>query len=109
MDIEFVGNSDWEEQVLNAERPVLVEFWSPTCAVCMTMEPRLQRVIEDYVDRADFFRVDVSEEEDMMWAYEVASTPTFIAFRDTEPVGALYGEVDRTEIANLLEDAIAGG
>ena len=69
----------------------------------------LRRVIEDYVERADFFRVDVSEEEDMMWAYEVASTPTFIAFRDTEPVGALYGEVDRTEIANLLEDAIAGG
>ncbi len=109
MDIEFVGNSDWEEQVLNAERPVLVEFWSPTCAVCKTMEPRLQRVVEDYVDRTDFFRVDVTENEDLVWAYEVMSTPTFIAFRDSEPVGALFDEVDRTEIANLLEDAIAGG
>lgn len=109
MDIEFVGNSDWEERVLNAGRPVLVEFWSPTCAVCKTMEPRLQRIVEDYVDRADLFRVDVTESEDLVWAYEVMSTPSFIAFRDSEPVGALYGEVDRTEIANLLEDAIAGG
>lgn len=109
MDIELVGDSDWEERVLNAERPVLVEFWSPTCAVCMTMEQRLQRVVEDYVDRADLFRVDVTENEDLVWAYEVMSTPTFIAYRDSEPVGVLYGEVDRTEIANLIEDAIAGG
>ncbi|NIS20877.1 MAG: thiol reductase thioredoxin [Thermoplasmata archaeon] len=108
MDLEFVGDSDWEESVLGAEGAVLVEFWSPTCAVCRVMEPRLQRVVEDLADRAAFFRVDVTEEEDLLWAYEVMSTPTFIAFRDTEPVGALYGEVDVTELENLLLDAIEG-
>lgn len=108
MDLEFVGDADWEERVLGAEGAVLVEFMSPTCAVCRTMEPRLQRLVEDFEGRAGFFRVDVTEEEDLLWAYEVMSTPTFIAFRDTEPVGALYGEVDVTELAALLEDAIAG-
>jgi thioredoxin 1 len=108
VDLEFVGDADWEERVLGAGGPVLVEFMSPTCAVCRTMEPRLQRLVEDFEDRAGFFRVDVTEEEDLVWAYEVMSTPTFIAFRDTEPVGALYGEVDGTELAALVEDAIAG-
>lgn len=108
MDIESVGDAHWERRVLGSNIPVLVEFWSPTCAVCRTMEPRLRTVVEDYGDRVRFFRVDVTVEEDLVWAYEVMSTPTFMAFRDTEPVGALYGEVDGTELAALLEDAIEG-
>ena len=108
MDLEAVGDAEWEDRVLNADVPVLVEFWSPSCDVCRTMEPRLEKVAMDYEDRALFFRVNVTVEEDLVWAYEVMSTPTFIAYRDTEPVGALYGEVDVTELANLVEDAIAG-
>jgi thioredoxin 1 len=106
--MEIVGDADWEMRVLNAEGAVLVEFWSPTCAVCRTMEPRLLRVAEELSGQAEFFRVDVTEEEDLVWAYQVMSTPTFIAFRDSEPVGELYGEVDATELANLVEDAMAG-
>ncbi len=103
-----MGDADWEERVLGADGAVLVEFWSPTCAVCRVMEPRLQRLEADFGDRAAFFRVDVTEEEDLVWAYQVMSTPTFMAFRDSEPVGALHGEVDGTELAALVEDAIAG-
>jgi len=108
LDIEAVGDADWEDRVLGSDRPVMVEFWSPNCSACRTMEPRLQAVARDYGDRVRFFRVDVTEEEDLVWAYEVMSTPTFIAYRDAEPVGALYGEVDPTELANLVEDAIIG-
>jgi len=108
MDIEFVGDSDWEERVLGAEGPVMVEFMSPACAVCKTVEPRFQQVVEDFGDRAEFFKVDVTEDTDLVWAYEVMSTPTFIAYSGSEPVGSLSGEVDRTELINLLEDAIAG-
>ena len=46
MDLELVGDADWEGRVLGADGAVLVEFWSPSCAVCRTMEPRLQRVAE---------------------------------------------------------------
>ncbi len=108
MAIEQVGDADWEDRVLGSNTPALVEFWSPTCAVCRAMEPSLQRLAGDFGDRASFFRVDVTEEEDLVWAYEVMSTPTFMAFRDTEPVGALYGQVDVTELAALVEDAIDG-
>lgn len=108
MDIPFVGDTTWEERVLGEDRPVLVEFWSPDCAVCQTMESRLQRVVADYGARVAFYKVRVDVEDDLVWAYEVMSTPTFIAFRDSEPVGHLYGEVDVTELANLVQDALAG-
>lgn len=108
MDLELVYDAGWEERVLNADRPVMVEFWSPSCNVCRTMEPRLREVVADYGDRVRFFRVDVTEEEDLVWAYEVMSTPTFIAYRDGEPVGHLFGEVDVTELANMLQDALSG-
>ncbi len=85
-----------------------MEFWSPTCAVCEVMKVRLQQVMADHKDHVAFYRVNVKEEEDLVWAYEVMSTPTFIAFRDGEPVGHLYGEVDATELANLVQDALAG-
>ncbi|UCC92548.1 MAG: hypothetical protein JSW25_07740 [Thermoplasmata archaeon] len=108
MELEFVGDAEWEDRVLGAEGPVFVEFWSPTCNTCRSMEPRLQRVVGMYSDRVSFFRVDTTQEEDLVWAYEVLSTPTFMAFRGSEPVGALYGQVEDTELANLLDDAIAG-
>ncbi len=108
MEIPLVGDSQWERLVLSEPRPVLVEFWSPNCAACQAMEPRLLSVAAEYGDRVAFFRVRVDEEEDLVWAYEVMSTPTFIAFRDSEPVGALAGDVDVTELGNLIEDAMAG-
>jgi thioredoxin-like negative regulator of GroEL len=105
----MVGDPQWERLVLSGSRPVLVEFWSTSCAVCQTVEPRLKALAAEYRDRVAFFRVNVKEEEDLVWAYEVMSTPTFIAFRDSEPVGALAGDVDVTELGNLIEDALAGG
>ena len=104
----MVGDAGWEEQVLGEPRPVLVEFWSPTCAVCRAMEPRFQRLMADYSERVAFFRANVLEEEDLVWAYDVMSTPTFVALRDGEVVGALAGEVDQQELASLLEDALSG-
>jgi thioredoxin-like negative regulator of GroEL len=108
LEIPMIRDPQWERLVLSESRPVLVEFWSTNCAVCQVMEPRLQSVAVEYMDRVVFFRVLVEEEEDLVWAYEVMSTPTFIAFRDSEPVGALAGEVDVTELGNLIEDALAG-
>ena len=108
MEIPMVGDPQWERLVLSEPRPVLVEFWSPNCAVCKAVEPRLQSVAAAYRDTVAFFRVTVEDEEDLVWAYEVMSTPTFIAFREGEPVGALAGEVDVTELGNLIEDAMAG-
>ena len=108
MEIPMVVDSQWERLVLSEPRPVLVEFWSSNCAVCKVMEPRIQSVATEYRDRVVFFRVKVGQEEDLVWAYEVMSTPTFIAFRDSEPVGSLAGEVDVTELGNLIEDAMAG-
>ena len=108
MEIPMVGDPQWKRLVLSEPRPVLVEFWSPNCAACQAMEPRLLSMVAEYGDRVAFFRVRVDEEEDLVWAYEVMSTPTFIAFRDSEPVGALAGDVDVTELGNLIEDAMAG-
>jgi len=95
MEIPMVVDSQWERLVLSEPRPVLVEFWSSNCAVCKVMEPRIQSVATEYRDRVVFFRVKVGH-------------PTFIAFRDGEPVGSLAGEVDVTELGNLIEDAMAG-
>jgi thioredoxin-like negative regulator of GroEL len=72
------------------------------------MRPKVEGLVADYGDQVRFFQVDIREEEDLVWAYQVLSTPTYIAFRDSEPVGSLAGEVDETELRNLLDDAIAG-
>lgn len=108
MGLDIAGDANWEREVLGAKGPVLVEFVSRACAVCRAIHPVLEGLVTEYGDRARFFRVDVREEEDLVWAYQVLSTPTFIAFRDSEPVGSLAGEVDETELRNLLDDAIAG-
>jgi thioredoxin 1 len=108
MRLEPVVGSDWEERVLRSQVPVLVEFYRDTCLVCEAMEPTVFRLAADFENWARVFRVDVDQEEDLVWAYGVMSTPTFIIFRDGEPFHTLAGEVEYALIKGLLDDAVAG-
>jgi thioredoxin 1 len=89
----MAGDHNWAEDVLGSEQPVLIEFWRDTCTVCMAMEPTLERLAAEFSGWVSVFRVDVDEEENLVWAYGVMSTPTFIIFREGEPFHALHGEM----------------
>ena len=97
----------WESDVLGSERPVLVQFWRASCPICAAMEREVQGLADELEGRVPFYRVDCDAEADLVWAYEVLSTPTFIVFCRGEPLSRVAGEVEVAQVRGMALDAEA--
>lgn len=89
--IEAVSAEEFEKQVLQAERPVLVEFGAVWCGPCRRMEPELARLREEWGERMQILSVDVDEASDLAMQFMVLSVPTLILFQNGEAVKRLSG------------------
>jgi len=86
-----LGQDEFEAKVLQAERPVLVEFGAPWCGPCRLLEPVLAELAGDYQDRVDFYTVDVDQAAQLAMDMSVMGVPTVILFRDGEVVERVTG------------------
>ncbi len=108
-----MDGSRWEREVLGARGAVLVQFWRSTCPICAGLEPSVQRLGAELDGRMPLYRVDCDQEADLVWAYEVQSTPTFLVFCSGEALWRHAGEVAISEVRASALDALgrcaAGG
>lgn len=98
-----VSQSDFDTKVLQAARPVLVEFSAPWCGPCKLLEPVLAEMAGDYADRVDFLTVDVDQSPGLAMQYGVMGVPTVILFRGGQPLEQMTGYKPRKVLeAQLL-------
>lgn len=97
-----VTGAGWDDEVLGAEGPVLVDFWAPWCAPCKKMEPTLRDVAARYAGRLTVARLDVESQPAVAGRYDVLSLPTLILFRHGEPVERLAGAVKPKRLDAVL-------
>jgi thioredoxin len=85
-----VTDESFESEVLEAGRPVVVDFWAPWCGPCKAIEPALDELAEE-TDKVDFVKLDIDENPSIADRYGVLSLPTVILFADGEPRATVYG------------------
>jgi thioredoxin len=83
--------ASWENEVLRAERPVVVDFWAPWCRPCKAIRPILEQLEQDTDGRVAFVGLDIDNYPEVAARYEVLSIPTVILFADGEPQETLVG------------------
>jgi len=86
-----ISTADFDKQVLEAETPVLVDFWAVWCGPCRTLAPAVDAVAEEYTGRAKVFKLNVDENPEIAGRYGVQSIPTLIVFKDGQKVAELVG------------------
>ncbi|MBM2826782.1 MAG: trxA [Dehalococcoidia bacterium] len=101
-----VNESSFDELVLKAESPVLVDFWAPWCGPCRRVAPIVEELAEEYDGKVDFIKLNTDESPSIAVKYNVMSIPTLMVFKGGKPVGQIIGFKPKGELKKHLDAAI---
>ncbi len=101
-----VTDSDFEQEVLEAETPVLVDFWAEWCAPCKMVAPVLDDLANEYDGKIKFTKVDVDTNPETAMKYGIRSIPTLLVFKGGSPVDQVVGAVPKAVIKKRLDSAL---
>lgn len=106
MSVTEVTDGDFAAEVIGSELPVLVEFTAGWCPPCRQMGPVLSALAAEEGERLKVVQLDVDTNPETTNAYRVLSMPTFLVFRDGEPVKAMVGARPKRRLLAELEDVL---
>ncbi|MEW6717661.1 MAG: thioredoxin [Chloroflexota bacterium] len=102
-EIVEVNEADFEEQVLQAELPVLVDFSAVWCGPCKMLEPVVKELAQDWAEQVKVVKLDVDRSPNLAMQYQVMGVPTLMLFKDGEPQERLTGYQPKDRIVRKLE------
>ena len=101
-----VTDSDFEQEVLESDTPVLVDFWAEWCAPCKMVAPVLDDLAIEYDGKIKFTKVDVDTNPETAMKYGIRSIPTLLVFKGGSPVDQVVGAVPKAVIKKRLDSAL---
>ena len=101
-----IEDSNFDEVVLQAKTPVLVDFWAPWCGPCRMVAPVVDELAEEYEGRVSFGKVNVDDNPKIASQYGIMSIPTLILFKDGKPLSNIVGFRPKDELKKSLENAL---
>ncbi len=102
-----VTDATFEQQVLQADKPVMVDFMAPWCAPCRAIAPALEELADEYGDQIIVAKVNVDDNPQSAVAYDIASMPTLIFFKNGQIVGRLVGARPKSYYATYLQQFLS--
>ncbi|MBX2811261.1 MAG: thioredoxin [Myxococcales bacterium] len=103
--IEFTSNT-FDEEVLQSDVPVLVDFWAPWCAPCRMIAPHVEALAVEYAGRAKVGKLDTDQNREIAQRYGITSIPALIIFKDGRPFDQLLGAAPKANIQGLIDKAL---
>jgi thioredoxin 1 len=98
--------NNFDSEVLQSDKPVLVDFWAPWCGPCRVISPIVEEIGNEYQDKAKIAKINVDEENDIAMRYQVMSLPTLKFFKNGQIVGEIVGAAPKQSIVAELEKHI---
>ncbi|WMC91284.1 thioredoxin [Kineothrix sp. MB12-C1] len=105
MEYKFT-TANFDEEVLKADIPVLVDFYADWCGPCKMMAPIVEKLAQQYEGRVKVGKCNIDDEIEVAQRYRVMSIPTFIIFKGGEAVSVSVGAVSQSELENKLQQVL---
>src|SRR5688500_7540926 len=97
--IIHVSDSTFEEQVLNSQNPVLVDYWAAWCSPCKMIAPILDEIADEYADKLTIAKINIDENQLTPQKYAVRGIPTLMIFKNGEIAGSKVGAMSKSQLS----------
>jgi thioredoxin 1 len=99
---ETVTESSFDQQVLQSDKPVLVDFWAEWCGPCHAVSPILDKIAEERADEIKLVKVNIDENQGLAQRYGVMSIPMMVLFKDGAPAAQAVGAQPKGALERAL-------
>ncbi len=102
-EVRAVTKENFEQDVLQSKRPVLVDFYADWCGPCKVVGPIVEELGNDYVGRVDVRKVDVDSNPELAGQYGVRGIPTLILFKEGVAQETIVGAVPKSQLTEVID------
>ena len=103
-----ITDDNFQEEVLNSDIPVLVDFWADWCQPCKMIAPSVAQVAEEYDGKIKVGKLDVDSNPRTSTALGIRGIPALLIFNEGKPIDQVVGAVPKAIIQKKLDEALAG-
>ena len=104
--IEHVSDSSFEDDVLNSDLPVLVDYWAEWCGPCKVIAPVLEEIAAEYDGRMKVCKLDIDANEDTPPKYGIRGIPTLMLFKNGNVEATKVGALSKSQLTAFLDSNI---
>ena len=104
--IHNTADASFDEDVLNADTPVLVDFWAEWCGPCKMIAPILSEVANDYAEKVKIVKLNVDDSPDTAAKYGVRGIPTLILFKNGNVEATKVGTLSKSQLTEFIDKNI---
>ncbi len=101
-----VDKKDFDDKVINSDKPVIVDFWAEWCGPCKALAPVFEKVSEDYKDKLVFAKLDVEKGQDIAARYMVQGIPCMIFFNNGKEVDRIVGSLTESMLKKKIDNLL---
>ncbi|AOF96848.1 thioredoxin TrxA [Sphingobium sp. SA2] len=106
MATKAVTDASFQQDVIDADKPVLVDFWAEWCGPCKMIGPALEEISEELGDKVVIAKVNIDENPDAPGKYGVRGIPTMILFKNGEAAATKVGAAPKSALKSWLESVL---
>ena len=101
--IVHTTDAEWEADVLNSDKPVLVDYWAEWCGPCKMIAPILDEIASEYGDKLKICKIDIDANQETPPKYGIRGIPTLMLFKNGDVAATKIGALSKSQLAAFID------